>query len=109
MTASNVGGAVSAAAATAGDTIDRVVLKEVDQWIEQLYECKQLTEAQVKTLCDKAKRGRSQQQQQSWCVFFAGLLPKRALGPGWQVSLSRSAAAAAAAAALMPAPSSELG
>ncbi|PAA85325.1 hypothetical protein BOX15_Mlig013788g1 [Macrostomum lignano] len=29
--------------------------KELDQWIEQLYECKQLTENQVKTLCEKAK------------------------------------------------------
>jgi hypothetical protein len=28
-------------------------MKEIDQWIEQLYECKQLTEPQVKTLCDK--------------------------------------------------------
>jgi serine/threonine-protein phosphatase 2A catalytic subunit len=27
--------------------------KELDQWIEQLNECKQLTENQVKTLCDK--------------------------------------------------------
>lgn len=29
--------------------------KELDQWIEQLNECKQLTEMQVKTLCDKVK------------------------------------------------------
>lgn len=41
------------ASSTSGDTFDRPMLKEVDQWIEQLYECKQLTESQVKTLCDK--------------------------------------------------------
>ncbi|TDH05056.1 hypothetical protein EPR50_G00140090 [Perca flavescens] len=29
--------------------------KELDQWIEQLNECKQLSEGQVKTLCEKAK------------------------------------------------------
>ena len=30
-------------------------LKELDGWIEQLMECKQLSENQVKTLCEKAK------------------------------------------------------
>ncbi|KAL3198544.1 hypothetical protein MRX96_014360 [Rhipicephalus microplus] len=34
---------------------DKTALKELDAWIEQLNECKQLTENQVKTLCDKAK------------------------------------------------------
>ncbi|KOB78364.1 Serine/threonine-protein phosphatase [Operophtera brumata] len=34
---------------------DKASLKELDQWIEQLNECKQLTENQVKQLCDKAK------------------------------------------------------
>ncbi|KAF6017533.1 PPP2CA [Bugula neritina] len=34
---------------------DKSSAKELDQWIEQLYECKQLTESQVKTLCEKAK------------------------------------------------------
>ncbi|KAF7490041.1 Serine/threonine-protein phosphatase 2A catalytic subunit alpha isoform [Sarcoptes scabiei] len=29
--------------------------KDLDQWIEQLMECKQLTEAQVKQLCEKAR------------------------------------------------------
>ena len=32
---------------------EKTSLKELDQWIEQLNECKQLTESQVKTLCDK--------------------------------------------------------
>jgi len=32
---------------------DRSTCKELDQWIEQLMECKQLTENQVKTLCEK--------------------------------------------------------
>ena len=27
--------------------------KDLDEWIEQLFECKQLTESQVKTVCDK--------------------------------------------------------
>lgn len=34
---------------------DRAAAKELDQWIEQLHDCKQLTETQVKTLCEKAK------------------------------------------------------
>lgn len=29
--------------------------KDLDQWIEQLMECKQLSESQVKILCEKAK------------------------------------------------------
>lgn len=29
--------------------------KELDQWIEQLNECKQLSEGQVKTLCEKVR------------------------------------------------------
>lgn len=32
---------------------DRSAAKELDQWIEQLNECKQLSENQVKTLCEK--------------------------------------------------------
>lgn len=31
---------------------DKTTIKDLDQWIEQLNECKQLTETQVKTLCD---------------------------------------------------------
>lgn len=34
---------------------DKATLKDLDCWIEQLNECKQLTETQVKTLCDKVK------------------------------------------------------
>ena len=34
---------------------EKAVVKELDQWIEQLNECKQLAENQVKTLCEKAK------------------------------------------------------
>lgn len=37
---------------------DKATLKDLDQWIEQLNECKQLTETQVKTLCDKVKKNR---------------------------------------------------
>ena len=32
---------------------DKTFTKELDQWIEQLNECKQLTENQVRTLCEK--------------------------------------------------------
>ena len=32
---------------------DRSGLKELDQWIEQLTLCKQLSENQVKILCEK--------------------------------------------------------
>ena len=32
---------------------DRASAKELDQWVEQLSQCKQLSENQVKTLCEK--------------------------------------------------------
>lgn len=32
---------------------DKSFTKELDQWIEQLNECKQLSENQVRTLCEK--------------------------------------------------------
>lgn len=35
---------------------DRAAAKELDQWIEQLNDCKQLSENQVKTLCEKVKK-----------------------------------------------------
>jgi len=38
-----------------GTMEDKASLKELDQWIEQLNDCKQLTESQVKTLCDKVR------------------------------------------------------
>ncbi|OCT86079.1 hypothetical protein XELAEV_18019773mg [Xenopus laevis] len=34
---------------------EKAFTKELDEWIEQLNECKQLTEGQVKSLCEKAK------------------------------------------------------
>ena len=34
---------------------ERAFNKELDKWIEQLYDCKQLSEEQVKTLCEKAR------------------------------------------------------
>ena len=34
---------------------DKTTLKDLDQWIEQLNECKQLTESQVKSLCEKVR------------------------------------------------------
>jgi hypothetical protein len=35
---------------------EKASLKELDGWIEQLNDCKQLAENQVKTLCDKVNR-----------------------------------------------------
>lgn len=35
---------------------DKTTLKDLDQWIEQLNECKQLTESQVKILCEKVRQ-----------------------------------------------------
>lgn len=35
--------------------LDIEFCKELDGWIEQLMECKQLNESQVRQLCDKAK------------------------------------------------------
>ncbi len=32
---------------------EKAFSKELDQWIEQLNECKQLSENQVKSLCEK--------------------------------------------------------
>ncbi|CAJ0558065.1 unnamed protein product, partial [Mesorhabditis spiculigera] len=41
---------------SAGDTAqDKGFIKDLDGWVEQLYECKQLTELNVKQLCEKAK------------------------------------------------------
>lgn len=34
---------------------DKATAKDLESWIEQLMECKQLSETQVKTLCEKAK------------------------------------------------------
>lgn len=34
---------------------DKATTKDLDQWIEQLNECNQLTETQVRTLCDKVR------------------------------------------------------
>lgn len=32
---------------------DKVMAKELDQWVAKLEECKQLEESQVKILCEK--------------------------------------------------------
>lgn len=51
----------AAAAAAAGEEgesgmEEKVFTKELDQWVEQLNECKQLSEGQVKSLCEKVRR-----------------------------------------------------
>lgn len=43
----------------AGGIMDeKLFTKELDQWIEQLNECKQLSESQVKSLCEKVSCSR---------------------------------------------------
>ena len=37
------------------DSSEKSQLKELDGWIEQLMECKQLQENYVKTLCEKVR------------------------------------------------------
>lgn len=37
---------------------DKAFTKELDQWVEQLNECKQLNENQVRTLCEKVREQR---------------------------------------------------
>lgn len=49
---------------------EKVFTKELDQWIEQLNECKQLSEPQVKSLCEKVSSG-------SGCGGRGGLSPPR--------------------------------
>lgn len=46
---------VTPAVPTTYDAIDREFSKNIDEWIEVLYECKQLSDHQVKMLCDKAR------------------------------------------------------
>lgn len=46
---------------------DKAVCKELDQWIEQLNDCKQLTESQVKTLCDKVISQNFEPDIINWC------------------------------------------
>ena len=38
------------------DSSEKSGLKELDGWIEQLMECRQLAETHVKTLCEKVSR-----------------------------------------------------
>lgn len=48
-------------ASTAAKSGSGVSIDMLDTWIEQLYECKPLSEAQIKQLCDKVRaRGASQ-------------------------------------------------
>lgn len=49
---------------------DKTTLKDLDQWIEQLNECKQLTETQVKTLCDMVSDSFTMNSTEICCIFF---------------------------------------
>ncbi|OBS73183.1 hypothetical protein A6R68_12240, partial [Neotoma lepida] len=44
-----------------GVIMDKLFTKELDQWIEQLNKCKQLSKSQVKSLCEKAKESNVQE------------------------------------------------
>lgn len=46
---------------------DKSFTKELDQWIEQLNECKQLSENQVRTLCEKVSTNLTER------IIFVGL------------------------------------
>lgn len=50
---------------------------EVDQWIEQLGQCKQLTEADVKKLCEKVTLTLSTRQQRAKPHLHAPLVDSR--------------------------------
>lgn len=39
---------------------DKAFTKDLDQWVEQLNECKQLNENQVRTLCEKVSENRGE-------------------------------------------------
>lgn len=54
---------------------EKASLKELDQWIEQLNDCKQLTESQVKTLCDKVSNPGVSDRDISSLYLVAKLLP----------------------------------
>lgn len=47
---------------------DKAFTKDLDQWVEQLNECKQLNENQVRTLCEKVseKRGEVRPGSLGW-------------------------------------------
>lgn len=49
---------------------DKTTLKDLDQWIEQLNECKQLTETQVKTLCDMVSDSFNMNSTEICCIFL---------------------------------------
>ena len=53
MTATSAAAALQTSSAAGGDAY--AFNKDLDQWIEQLMECKQLTETQVRQLCEKAR------------------------------------------------------
>lgn len=59
----------------AGGIMDeKLFTKELDQWIEQLNECKQLSESQVKSLCEKVSCSRPR------CGLCPGLPIRRPRG-----------------------------
>lgn len=61
---------------------DKASSKELDQWIEQLNDCKQLTENQVKTLCDKVRFTTTKKKMYNHfscviCIFFPNYTPRK--------------------------------
>lgn len=63
---------------------DKCFTKELDGWIEQLNECKQLSENQVKVLCEKVRSAITPPPEQAGCCSGAGQCgPVRGLGLVW--------------------------
>lgn len=54
---------------------DKSFTKDLDQWIEQLNECKQLSESQVRTLCEKV--GNVERGNGPWGWGFRSTLDAR--------------------------------
>ena len=57
---------------------DKATAKDLESWIEQLMECKQLSETQVKTLCEKVNR-----------IFSRFLATKRPLRNEYFIAVER--------------------
>ena len=53
---------------------DRSLTKDLDQWIEQLHQKKQLSEQQVKTLCDKVRLTLSNKRTLASHPIFSGAI-----------------------------------
>lgn len=56
---------------------EKAFTKELDHWTEQLNECRQLSEGQVKTLCEKVRHRSMLIRNLSSASCLFSLLPSR--------------------------------